>query len=256
MINFPLDQEPILTSGVKQFFTHVKAVQDPRRRPSMGIVHGPVGVGKTMAIRAYLGQLESSSHRELREVIAVTTKPGPTPKSMALDIVTMLGSVARGRSAREIADIAIEKLQSNDIKILIIDEAERLGKNSIELLRYISDSAQCSVVLVGLPQLVQAANRSGWLASLYLDFPPVEREEMLSLVLPSLVFPCWQFDLDSEADLEMGEHIYDIVGPHLRKLRHLLQASSYVAQLEGAPRIKFEMISKSLEFILGEKYKG
>jgi DNA transposition AAA+ family ATPase len=248
----PPGQKPILTSSVRRFIAFMGLITDPKKGYStMGLVTGDAGLGKTVAIQAYLDDLEPRTHTSLPAVTKIQIKPRSTPKALAVDIAAMLRDEVRGGNIYQVADSAAYAIDRNDLECLVVDEADRLNEDSFEVLRYLFDKSGCPVVVVGLPSIESVIDRHEKFKSrvgLRMEFMPVKREELLSLVLPNLVFPCWQFNHEDEADYAMGERICAMVGTSLRKLRNLLQIASQTAQFEGAPRITLEMITEAFRW--------
>ena len=52
------------------------------------------------------------------------------------------------------ADEAAEAMVRNDLEVLVVDEADRLNEDTIEVLRHIHDKSGCSIVIVGLPDIL------------------------------------------------------------------------------------------------------
>jgi DNA transposition AAA+ family ATPase len=248
----PPGQEPIITSRVKRFkvFCHLIADLD-QDYPTIGLVTGAAGLGKTIAIRAFLGGLAPRPHTSLPSVIKLEVKPRSTPKALALDIVSALRDKPRGRNIYQVSDEAVEAIVRNDLKCLFLDEGNRLDEDSFDVVRYIFDKSGCPIVVVGLPSIESVIDRYDKFKSrvgLRMEFLPLERSEIQEVVLPNLVFPCWQFDPDNEEDRILGELICDRVNGSFRKLRNLLQAASKIARYFDEPRITPDMIEDAFKW--------
>ncbi len=258
--NLPPNQKIIRTSGVRRLDAFMSLTTDPDRGYStMGLVIGEAGIGKTVAIEAHLNGLEPRSYTSLPAVIKIRLKMRPTPKSIALNIATALRDQVKGRNIYQVVDEAAEAIIRNDLKCLIVDEADSLKEGGFEVLRYLFDSTGCPIVVVGLPSIERVINRHEKFKSrvgLRMEFMPVEEEEMLNLVLPNLTFPCWQFDYENEDDIAMGKCIYKRVGHSLRKLRNLLQTASQMAQSKSAPRVTLDMITEASGWSVPESQKS
>ncbi len=128
----PQEQQIIQTSSLLRFTSFVHLIRESRKRyPTMGAVTGHPGMGKTVAIQAYLNSLAPRSHTGLPAAVKVKVKPRSTPKALALDIVAALEDTPRGRNIYEIADEAADALRRNDLELLIIDEADRLNEDGV-----------------------------------------------------------------------------------------------------------------------------
>ncbi len=248
----PPGQAPIQTSNVHRFKAFVRLLTDPHKAyPTMGVVTGPAGIGKTVSIEDYLRGLEPRSHTGLPEAIQVTVKPRSTPRALGISIATSLGEKPRGSNIYEIADEAAEAILRNDTRLMFFDEADRLNEDSFDLTRHVFDTTGCPFVLVGLPRILSVLDRHEKFASrvgLRMSFVPLKQDEVLQVVLPGLVFPRWIFDPQDEADRAMGKHILKRVGSSLRKLRNLLQIASQIAIQDRAPRITLETIDEAFQW--------
>lgn len=248
----PPGQEPIITSSVKRFKAFCDLITDQDKGyPIMGLIIGDAGLGKTISIKVYLDGLESRLHTSLPSVIKVEVKPRSTPKALSLDIVAALKDQSRGGNIYQVSDGAVEAIIRNDLKCLFVDEGNRLDDDSFDVLRYIFDKSGCPIVVVGLPSIESVIDRHEKFKSrvgLRMEFLPLKHEEIQDVVLPNLVFRCWQFDPEDEEDRSMGELICDRVGGSFRKLRNLLQVASQMARHYDAPRITPDMIGDAFKW--------
>lgn len=250
--SLPPGQKPIPTSNVKRFNAFIKLLVDSHDRyPTMGVVTGGAGIGKTVAIQAYLDRLEPQLHTGLPTAIKVKVKPRATPKALALDMVACLKDKPRGRNIYEVADEAAEALLRNDLHLIIIDEGDRLTEDSFEVLRHIFDKTGCPMVVVGLPNILSVIDRREKFVSrvgLRMHFGELESQEVLHTVLPNLVFPHWKFDPADPTDQALGERMWKMVRPSLRKLRNLLQIASQIAEVYQEPQITAEIIEEAFDW--------
>jgi type II secretory pathway predicted ATPase ExeA len=248
----PAGQPPIPTKNLRRFKAFMGLINDSRKRyPTMGVVTGLAGMGKTVSVEAYLDSSEPRAHTGLPGHIKVKVKPRSTPKALAVDIVNSLRDKPRGHNIYEVADEAAAAILRNDLETLIVDEADRLNEDSFELLRHIFDKTGCPIVVVGLPRILSVIDHHEKFASrvgLRMDFRPPEKDEMLGTILPGLIFSCWQFDAQNEVDRAMGERICTMVGPSLRKLRNLLQVASCIAETLDQPRITLAIINEAFNW--------
>jgi hypothetical protein len=89
------------------------------------------------------------------------------------------------------------------------------------------------------------------------DFLPPSDEEMLTIVLPRLVFPRWTYDPGCPEDYAMGKDLWSHARPSFRKLRVILQIASQVACLdESAPRITTDFLSGQVYPLLRQLKKN
>ena|SRR6266487_2933987 len=54
-----------------------------------------------------------------------------------------------------IAAEAAAAIERNDLKLIIVDEADRLNEDSFEMLRHLFDKTGCPILLVDLPSILE-----------------------------------------------------------------------------------------------------
>ncbi len=127
-----------------------------------------------------------------------------------------------------------------------------------EVLRHIYDKAGCPTVVVGLPRIAKVIDLREKFASrvgLRMQFQRLKPEEVLDTVLPNLVFPHWKFDPHKESDRKLGELIWQMVSPSLRKLRNLLQIASQIAEVKQKPYITKAIINEAFGWSASQQDK-
>jgi DNA transposition AAA+ family ATPase len=253
----PEGQKTIQTSNVKRSKRFIGLLTDPERRsPTMAVITGLPGMGKTIAAQDYLDNLEPHAHTALPIAIKVTVLPRSTPRALAKTIMDGLLEKSRGNNIYEIADEAAAAIERNDLKLIIVDEADRLNEDSFEVLRHLFDKTGCPILLVGLPSILRVVDRHDKFSSrvgLRMQFKPLELEEILNIVLPQLVFSRWTYDLQREDDRLMGEAIWSKVNPSLRKLANLLDLASQTARAMGTPTITQACLDEAFQWLMTQE---
>ncbi len=253
----PEGQKVIQTTNVKRSKLFIGLLTDPERRsPTMGVITGLPGVGKTIALQDYLDNLASHVHTALPIAIKVTVLPRSTPRAFAKTIMDGLLEKSRGNNIYEIADEAAAAIERNDLKLIGVGEANRLNEDSFEVLRHLFDKTGCRILLVGLPSILRVIDRYEQFSSrvgLRMQFLPLELEEILNVVLPQLVIPRWAYDPQREADRLMGEAIWSKVNPSLRNLTNLLDLASQTARAMDAPTITPACIDEAFKWMMTQE---
>jgi type II secretory pathway predicted ATPase ExeA len=125
----------------------------------LGVITGEVGVGKTVAVRAAISQLDQAAHH-----LVYLANPTVGTRGLYVNIVQALGAVPRGFRAELVAQtqnlLATEEHERRRRVVLVIDEAHLLSPDQLEAIRLLTnadmDSATaCSVLLVGQPTLAR-----------------------------------------------------------------------------------------------------
>lgn len=154
----------------------------------------------------------------------------------------------KGANTPEIAEEAAVAILRNDLRLMIVDEADRLNEDSFELLRHLFDKTGCPIALVGLPGIWNVINRHEKFKSrigLHVPFSPLDYDEFLHVVLPQLTFPKWRFDVNNAANQELAKEIWRRIRPSFRKLCNLLWLANKMASEHGHPAITLETIREA-----------
>ena len=255
----PEDQQPIKTSNVERVITAMTILTHPEKRyATMGIVTAPSGCGKSIATLFGQKTIESRYQRVLPATIRVKLEPRSTTVAFTDTILDALGEKSKGRTIDARAKDAAKGLRRNDLRLIILDEGDRLKEDNFEVVRYLLDRAGCPFLIVGLPHIYSVIDRQEKFAgrvSLRVDLDPLELDEVLNLVLPGLVFPRWSFDPHNEADRLMGAEIWKMVCPSLRKLRNLLELAGITAGARHAPAIALPHIEEAFGWLASSEDK-
>ena len=123
---------------------------------AMGTVIGDAGLGKTRAVKEYA--------RLNPRVILIETCPGWSPRTIIRKIHLQVGLDGR-RSTDDMVDEIVARLNDSG-RLIIIDEAENLDSEIINLLRRIYDFAGVGILLVGMPRLLHNVKGNGDLKQL------------------------------------------------------------------------------------------
>lgn len=116
---------------------------------AMGVVHGAAGVGKTYAVETALG-------RHANALVCWAAFPSrPTMRLVAAGLFELLTGLGAGdRSRFRLTDQLVELLVADPggrPRVVVVDEAQRLTRECIELLRHLHDhpATRFTLVLVG-----------------------------------------------------------------------------------------------------------
>jgi DNA transposition AAA+ family ATPase len=122
----------------------MRAITVAHDEADIAIVVGDAGSGKTTALRQYAQKTYSS--------ILIEVDPGFTQLTLMRTLARALNINTKGSQSTLVENI-IEALDGRDT-VIMVDEADYLTDNSLELLRrVINDKSHSGVVLSGLPRL-------------------------------------------------------------------------------------------------------
>ena len=117
----------------------------------MVLLAGQSGIGKTMSLRKYA--------LENKTAIYIVANAACNMHMTMYRIAQMSEASVRGNTA-EIADCIVRRLKGTN-RVLIVDEADHLNFNAIEMVRYIHDEAGIGVVLSGWQDMLHEITGGG-----------------------------------------------------------------------------------------------
>lgn len=126
----------------------------------LGLIVGEVGVGKTIALRAAVGQLDPTAH----QVIYLSNPPALGTRGLYVTLVSALGAQPRFFKAEVMAQatrlLAAEELERRRRVVLIVDEAHLLTPQQLEELRLLTNADMdatnpFALILAGQPMLLR-----------------------------------------------------------------------------------------------------
>ena len=142
--------------------THQEALQHLRygieNKKGFIVLTGEVGCGKTTLCRQLLEELEANEKYET----ALLLNPRISETQLLRSIMKELGEESKVRSKSDLLDtlndILLERIQQGQEIVLIIDEAQNLSFEVMEMLRLLSnletyDQKLLQIVLMGQPEL-------------------------------------------------------------------------------------------------------
>jgi hypothetical protein len=88
---------------------------------------------------------------------------------------------------------------------------------------------------------------------LRMQFKPLGLDEVLTVVLPELVFPLWVYDPKNAEHCLLGTNIWSRVNPSLRKLANLLDLASQTARAMELQTITQESIDEAFGWLMTQE---
>lgn len=219
--------------------------------PMVGVAVGAAGIGKSVS-QLYYEELLARKDGSAR-AISLCILPRLTPTLLIGQLFGALGEpLPAGRSASRLDDIA-GALRLHGLPLVMLDEADRLSNQCLDLLCPLFERTGCPCLLVGLPSLLQRCQKHAQLwnrIGACLKLPSLSFEEVLHRVLPALYVAGWEFDPAREADFLLAEQIWEAVSPSLRRLRTVLGIASTLAHMRHEPRITSSCVQEALRWHL------
>ena len=131
----------------------LEKVREADERQALALLYGPPGIGKTFAIEEFVDRVEKPNNPEKPEVLLVTAHSASTPKSLLAALCLQVG-IPHQATASTLAESLVRKLRTGHY-LIIVDEANHLNIEAMELLRYVYDLGGLGVVLVGTLRLYE-----------------------------------------------------------------------------------------------------
>lgn len=255
------------TLATRQFQLIAQIIDDLVAALATGVVHGPAGTGKTYAVEAALEQLRdlgpadpasadpasvspdagTDGPRRPLEVVACTVAfpSRPTMRLVADELVRALtGSTAARSRNRFYLTAALVELLSGPPRLLVIDEAQRLTGDCIELLRHLHDHPETRFALlyVGGDGCWEVLSREPMLASRVFRRLPFKKLDRPAV--PALMRSYHRI-YDGVADALLWE-VEDAYGKGtLRNWAVFTQTALSLCESSGRARIDTEVIDNA-----------
>lgn len=159
------EEERARRREVKEAFVHTRLadmaltlITETHLAGDIGVIYGPAGMGKSMALRQYA----ASS----RGAILIEADPGYTARVLLQELCARLG-VKKTGTIHELSDECVDALKDTGW-VVLVDEAELLPYRALEALRRVHDRSGVAVVLAGMPRLlINLKGSRGEFAQLY-----------------------------------------------------------------------------------------
>jgi DNA transposition AAA+ family ATPase len=127
--------------------------QEADERRELALLYGPSGIGKTFVVEEFIERCEKQANSEKPEVLFVTAHAASTPKSLMAALCLQAGTPHSG-TAPTLAESPVRRLETGHF-LIIVDEANHLDIEAMELLRYVYDRGRLGVVLIGTLRLYE-----------------------------------------------------------------------------------------------------
>jgi DNA transposition AAA+ family ATPase len=173
--------EFINTANALKFFEVCNELSDPSSRigPSLAMVTGPAGRGKTEAARRFATQTEA---------IYLPPLNTRTPTMVLREIAFELAGMRPVRSDACLQIIGDEMFKQR--RLIIIDEADLLAMQILEMLRNVNERYACPILLIGEDDLkgrIASRRRLQSRIRRRLEFGPVTQQDIAYFFKQSLV---------------------------------------------------------------------
>lgn len=133
--HLPPGQPPIRTSTIELFRAQVDQFRSSRHTASIiGIVGGGPGTGKSTAAHLYLAEEESKWQPPDQTCVMFDIMPQITTKWLLTSIAYRNSDAPRSLTSQEAFQQALTSLEQRRVQLLILDNADYLNLQHLELL--------------------------------------------------------------------------------------------------------------------------
>jgi len=254
----PEGQDYIHTRNNRRFEAFVEMLTDPEAAPTIGCVTGKPGSGKTIAIaKDYQSRVRNTTISHLPEIVMTKIPTNATASTVAKVILGALGENTNIRGNRhDFAEKIVRAISDNGVKLIYVDESDRLNKDSFDIIRYVHDRTGCTFIIVGLPDVLQVIDRYEQFSSrvgLRMTFKPLELEEVMDVILPNIVIKGWIYDPGNDDDRKLGTEAWKMSGS-FRRLRNLLERAAVKARKDNV-KIDLDLLKAAFEHTASSEEK-
>jgi type II secretory pathway predicted ATPase ExeA len=135
------------TLPTHQYQLSARIVDDLVEHRATGVIHGPAGAGKTFAVESNLERLRNSDQTVVTCSLSFPSKP--TMLRVAAELVKALTGTMPANSRSRFHLIShLVGLLSGPTRLVVVDEAQRLNSDCIELLRHLHDHQETRFALL------------------------------------------------------------------------------------------------------------
>lgn len=175
-------ETPLLRS-IQQDFDRLRFNKQFAGEPQCMLLTGDAGTGKSSLLRHYMAKSPGQvGHGFIRKPLLISRIPSkPTLESTMVELLKDLGQwgseYRRNKSSAEsLTEALIKCLVRCETELIIIDEFQELIENKTRekrnqianRLKYISETAQIPIALVGMPWAVKIAEEPQWASRLLI----------------------------------------------------------------------------------------
>jgi DNA transposition AAA+ family ATPase len=155
------------------------AINNLTKHCAMGVVYGVAGLGKSFAVAHAMANLSVPAHW-------LDFAKGTTTKQLAKELLYLITGVPHD-GTRHALELSLLDALAAERRAIVLDEAERLGYDSIEYLRHLHDrpNTTFALILVGGNGCWELLRRHAMFRSRLLqrvEFKPLPRDEVLKVM--------------------------------------------------------------------------
>jgi len=229
-------QLPIVEISTMQYVREIAQLCHTRGR--IGVCVGSAGLGKTVAAKEYVKQYP--------DAILIESNYSYTARSLLLELHKVLGLSCKG-SAYSLMEEVVEKMTKSG-RLIIIDEAENLRREALELTRRIHDKTGVGLLLIGREVLLQnLRGRQNQYDQLYSrvmyrkNLEGLAKNDVMNIVIGA--------GLKSD----LANVYFGVCRGNTRRLEHLISNSLSVATINGNKEVDAAIINETAKMLMDKE---
>ena len=235
----------VLTRQVKEMGSACVSLIATR---DMGVAHGEAGVGKTLTAARMIDTWKKRGHPK---GLYVSADVRISPRQMMRKILREYDDIrpAHDDDAKQVLKTLVEK---KHIEIIIVDEAERLSRETLDFVRSIFDDMEVPILLIGMMDLLQKLrshkkfySRIG-IAYNYTALTYEQLQEHLKALHPLLD------RLSRNGDLynQLVEFVFKTTNGEFRRIARLIKQGERIRILNNCAEFSLEIFKMASESLL------
>ncbi len=227
---------PIVDISTMMYIKEVAALCHTRGR--IGVCVGSAGLGKTVAAKEYV--------KKYIDAILIESDYSYTARSLLLELHKALGLSCKG-CVYNLMEEVVEKLQ-NSGRLIIIDEAENLRREALEMTRRIHDKTGVGLLLIGREVLLQnLRGRQNQYDQLYSRV--MYKKHLGNLAMNDVITIVAKSGLSTD----LAKTFYGCCKGNTRRLEHLICNSIVVAQINDREEVDESIVKETSKMLMDKE---
>lgn len=232
--------------------TKAKLVYFLKDKTASLYLYGPVGAGKTSLLRLIAQEVDGDVETNARYLIAPNLKTANQLLRLICDNFGVKTQRSYGATLKNVEVFLIAQAKEGRFPLLLMDEAQNLTRDELELVHYLlnfvsNERVLLMVVLVGQPELAEKINRFASLRSRLVSSSVTEmtREDMEKMIRFRWTVASGQAESAPPFSAEAYDAIYQITKGNPRLVCKLCHSALLRGYLEKARSMGAELVRKA-----------
>jgi hypothetical protein len=232
----------MVTRQVKEMAAACHALIESRE---MGVVFGEPGVGKTITALHIIAEWRK---RGKPKALYTEVDVGASPAGVATKLLRVMADI-RPANASDALRIIENLSMEQELVLILLDEAERLSRQSIEMVRAIYDRTRVPIMLIGMLDILRELRSHKKFYSrigIAYHYEPLSHDQLAELL--GRLHPQLR-GIDPIEEGRLLEYIYRATRGEFRRINRLVKQAERVRKANKHPVLSlpiFEAASKLL----------